>query len=510
LPLFTGPGHAVIMTGGYPYKTGIVGNEWWDRAGRHVEYCVADSDPTARVVGAAEGSHVKPMGPGNLRSSTVGDELKLATGGRSRVVTFAIKDRAAILLGGHAQDVSLWFDTAGGRWISSTDFCRDGALPAWVQALNDEHVPDAALGSTWAPSLKPEVLAANSTQPAHLDKDIPAGMGERFPHPIGAEKTPANYRAFTYTPAANAFVFDTARRAVAALNLGKGPDPDILAFNLSTNDYVGHAFGPYSAEVLDLTVQTDRQLSGLINALNHDVPGGVGSVLFVLTADHGVSPIPDDAAAEPYRLTAGRYSVETVLKTISAALTSRFSGPVGGSWFASALHTPGSLPKQSGAFIDGFISLDEESVTKAIESGKARDRREIERAACDAINGAGIPGVYGCYGRLQILGGALPDTAVKPLLSRAIDPQRSSDLIVIADPMFLPEPDPEHHATSHGTPYAYDSHVALLVCQPGLIKAGTYPDPVSPADIAPTLSLLLGIELPSGCDGRPLSEALRP
>src|SRR5262249_18654543 len=130
-PLFTGPGHAVILTGAEPCKSGIVSNDWWDAKLRKPVYCVDDDRFAA--VGVPPGSTGKPMGPRNLLCTTVGDELKLATAGHAKVVTLAVKDRAAILLGGHAQDTSIWFDSANGRWISSTAYCRDGKLPAWVQ-----------------------------------------------------------------------------------------------------------------------------------------------------------------------------------------------------------------------------------------------------------------------------------------------------------------------------------------------------------------------------------------
>ncbi len=500
LPLFTGPGHAVIMSGAQPCKTGIVGNEWWDPRQQRVVYCVEDA--RFKVVGAAEGSHARPMGPGNLLSTTVGDELKLATNGRSRIVSLAIKDRAAILMGGHAQDLSLWYDTAGGRWISSTAFCRAGALPAWVESLNAEHIPDRTLGTSWAPSLSAETLAKRSTPAQHLGRDLPQGYGEHFPHPIGPDKTPANYRAFIDTPAANAFVFQTAERAIKEEGLGQHDDPDILAVSLSTNDYVGHAFGPYSPEVLDLTVQTDAQLSEFVRFLDHTIPGGMGSVVFALTADHGITPIPDDAAAAG--LPAGHFQVKAVMDAIEGALVSRFGTAPDNTWFSH-----GRLdPRRAGAYLDGLISLNSDAIGKAIADGKARSRRDIEQVACDAAGA--IPGVYACYGRTQILEGAIGDTSLRARLAKGTHPQLSSDLILIPDQLHLQEPDAEGHATTHGSPYSYDTHVPIVLCAPGLIRPGIYTNPAAPSDIAPTLSILLGIEFPSGCDGRVLSEALAP
>jgi hypothetical protein len=131
------------------------------------------------------------MGPQHLLSTTVGDELKLATNGAAKVVTLALKDRAAILMGGHAQDVSIWFDDGDGRWISSTAFARDGKLPAWVEALNAEAIPDRALGTSWTPSVPETVLARSHCAQLRRSRRAASGWGS---HTVGSEKSASNYR----------------------------------------------------------------------------------------------------------------------------------------------------------------------------------------------------------------------------------------------------------------------------------------------------------------------------
>lgn len=506
-PLFTGPGHAVILTGGHPSKTGIVGNDWWDVVHRRPVYCV--DDPRWAVVGAAPESKASPMGPLNLYSSTVGDELKLATAGRAKVVTLAIKDRAAILLGGHAQDVSLWFDTAGGRWISSTAYCRDGELPAWVQQLNEERIPSSYLGKPWTPRTTEQLLRERSMVPTHVGGDIPEGFGRSFPHTIGAEDKSSSYKGFCLTPFANDFVFESAERAVQAEGLGQRNVPDLLAINLSPNDYIGHAFGPYSPEVMEMTLATDRALSGFINFLNETVPGGMDNVLFVVTADHGVAPIPEETQPQPTDFTVGRYESNTIIETIDRALRSRFGVPAGGCWFATTTDDPtGEALANSGAFIDGQVYLSPEAIRGAVDSGRADSRRDIERVACDSIHDARLPWVYACYGRTQIIEGAIGQTDLTRHLANGVHPTLSGDLIIIGQQASLEDPPSSGHPTTHGTPYAYDTHVPILISSPRLVRAGTYANRVAPSDIAPTISLLLGVEFPSACDGRVLHEAL--
>lgn len=501
-PLTTAPGHAVLLTGAAPYKTGIIANDWWDPVARRMVHAV--EEPRSKVIGAAETSRAEPQGPKNLRSTTVGDELKLATAGHSKGVSIALKDRAAILMGGHAADVCIWFDAADGRWISGSAYCRQGELPAWVAALNAEHLPSKSLGTQWACTLSEQTLKERTMTPRLASRHLPQGFNASFPHAVGKEDTAAHYDAFAHTPDANAFVFETAERAVVQEHLGQrgGGVSDLLTINLSTNDYIGHLFGPYSAEAIDLMVRTDGQLASFITFLDEKV--GAGKVLFVLTGDHGVSPIPEDAGAPEIGVNAVRIRPKEVVKLIADALTARFGAPAGGDWF--------SLPEDprksgGGSFVDGAVSFSREAVEALIASGKAASRRDMEQVACDAVNGSGMPGIYGCFGKRQVLEGRVADNDLRHHLALGVHPQLSPDLIVLQDQLCL-NGDGGTNVTTHNTPYAYDTHVPVIVYQPGVIKQGVFAQRVSTMDIAPTISLLVGTELPSGCDGRPLLPAL--
>lgn len=493
-PTFTGPGHAVILTGGHPYKTGIVANDWFDKAQGKSVYCV--DDPRQKVVGASAGSTAKPMGPLNLRSTTVGDELKLATNGASKVVTLSLKDRAAILLGGHTQDASLWFDDNGGRWISSTAYCPSGQLPKWAEELNAKAIPDKTLGTTWVPSLSKEALK-RTIVPRLKPVNEPYGMGLTFPHKIGAEHKKSNYRAFTLTPSANAFVFESAKRAVDAERLGqRGEAVDLLALNLATNDYVGHAFGPYSPEAADVAVQTDRQISDFLNYLAKTVPGGLSEVVFAVTADHGVVPLVEDLQARD--LLAGRVLESDVVSSAEKALTVSFGE---GPWFGT-----GKDGKSVGGYVEPYLSLGEAAIAQALKSGKAKSRAQIEKVAAEAVEA--LPGIYACYTRSQIESGALPQTDLTRHVLNGFFPKVSGDIVVVSDALSFTDPGTGGpYATTHGTPYAYDTHVPILLSGFG-IRHGIWTDPVTPADIAPTLCQLLGIEYPSACDGKILPGAL--
>jgi predicted AlkP superfamily pyrophosphatase or phosphodiesterase len=493
-PTYTGPGHAALLTGSAPYKNGIISNDWWDKATLSPVYCV--DDPSVNVVGKVEGSVAKPMSAKNLRSTTVGDELKLATNGQAKVVSLAMKDRAAILMGGHNQDQCVWYDDYTGRWISSTAFCRDGKLPSWAEESNADDPTGKALGTVWEPTAPPEALQ-RSRAPKLPTTRQPYGMGGTFPHPIGKERVRNNIKAFTLTPAANAFVFGTAKRAILAEKLGQDTIPDLLNINLSTNDYAGHAFGPYSPELTDLTIATDKQLADFLGFLDKTVPGGLNEIVVVISGDHGVVPILENLREDsiPAERVLDAKIDEAVLTALNKAFGSR-------AWVGKD-----AAGKTVGGYLEPSVYLSEAAIAQALASGRASSRAQIEEVAANAA--ASVSGIYACYTRTQIMHNQLPQTDITRRIVRGFHPKLSGDLIVVADLQVLTEPSSiGPYSAPHGTPYVYDTHVPILISGPG-IRSGVWADPVAPWDIAPTLCALLGVELPSACDGTILRSALK-
>ena len=506
-PLFTGPGHAVLLTGAPPYKSGIVGNSWFDRELGRRRYCVADdASPLVGTAGATAlgGAPGAPSGhgvaaagapapamasgpvrtgvsPATLRVSTVGDELKMATGGRARVWGLALKDRAAVLMAGRLADGALWFDDESGAWISSRFYRPDGTLPPWVAAWNAQRHADAWFGKEWTLSVPAAALARVWT-PGSRWATNPSALGAGFPHRVdggGARPGKDFYNAFVTTPFGNDFTLEMARELVRREGLGQGEVPDLLAINLSSNDYVGHAYGPDSPEVLDTAVRTDRQLAGFFDFLDHAVPGGLGGVLLVVTADHGVAPVP--GAAREAKLPAGAFDEQAVAAAAERALQAAY-GP--GKWVT--------------ALVESNLYLDL----------AALDAHQVPHAAAEDVAAAAVgrlPGIYAAYGRTRILEGRLPRTDVGDRIERSFHPKLSGDVVLVSDPFWVPG---TLRGTTHGSPYAYDTHVPLLLAGPG-IRPGRHAARVSTLDLAPTLADLLGVLPPAGSEGRVLAEAER-
>lgn len=470
VPTATGPGHATLLSGSEPAIDGIIGNDWFDRTTNKSVYCVEDKG--VETVGGTS----SPMSPKNLKVTTLGDELKMATNGRARVVSLALKDRAAILMSGHASDSVVWFDNNTGNWVTSTWYAPTKQLPGWVQKINSDRLVDKAFGTKWEPSLPADAYSVTRRAPA----EKPATNGKLFSWPLGSGAKPdkAYWGAMWTSTWGNEFTIQSAIRAAEAEQLGKHDVPDLLTISLSSNDYVGHRFGPNSPEAMDATVATDKSLSELFTALDKQV--GIDNVVVVLSADHGILPVPEEAT-NSYKSPDVRIQ-PTFTPAIKKALVEKYGD---GDWILG-----------SGIYEQNYY------LNRDVVKAKNLNIEEVERVAAEAA--MSTPGVFAAFTRTQLLKGDLPKWDWVQRAMNGFSPTLGGDLMIFEAPGVLFG---GSSGTSHGSAWEYDSHVPIIV-RGGTVKKGIYNRRVATADIAPTLSLLLGIEYPSGNQGKPLVEAL--
>lgn len=454
IPTATGPGHSVIMSGSTPGIDGIVSNNWYDRESGKVVYCVQDDSTRDVLTG-------KPsMSPKNLRVSTIGDELKLATADRCTNVSIAIKDRASILLGGHATNISIWYDKKTGNWTTSDYFVHDNRLPSWVQEVNSKHLPDQYKDKDWIQSLSPDAYV--NTLPSPHSK-APEGFGDAFPHHLPSKNF---YDLFTNTPMANEFVIDTAIEAVEELKMGTHDVPDVLTMNFSPNDYIGHMYGPHSPEAEEMCLGTDRAISKLLNVLNDKVTGGIKNVMFVLTADHGVEAIPED-------YTKRGIPGERLGEEWEKGLNERLKEKIG---VAAISYVD-----------DGMIWLDRTKLTGPLSVAQ-NALAEILRQD---------PRFYLVVPSLDVPSMSNNDPIFQAI-RRNWNPQRGADVYFALYPGIYQG---GGFGTSHGTGWAYDTTVPLVFIGPG-VQPGRHLDTAGPEDIAATIAACLGIVPPSGSIGK--------
>jgi predicted AlkP superfamily pyrophosphatase or phosphodiesterase len=453
-PTVTAIGHATMLTGATPSVSGIIGNDWFDReTGTQVQ---SITDTTVKPIGAPDAATASPR---RLLVSTVGDELKLSAAAKKgsdaapRVIGMSLKDRSAVMPVGRGADAAYWLDTRSGAFVSSTFYMPD--VPAWVKAFNARHIADSHLGRDWTPLSPPSVSL----------KQMPKELGQPF------------YEAVFGSPFGNDLLLDFATDALTHERMGQRGVIDLMSVSFSSNDSVGHAYGPESPQVRDIVLRTDRVIGLLLDRIDKAV--GLQHTLIALTADHGVAPLPEDLTARS--LPGGRMTNKELFGVIQKGLEAKY-GP--GEWLAS---TAGSSPYLNYALIDQ----------------KKLNPEEVRRVAAAAA--LTVPHVARVYTRDQLLRGDVADDRIGRRVLRGFNAQRSGDLEIILEPFWMRAAT----GTTHGTPYNYDAHIPLVLMGPR-IKAGVYSSPVALNDLAPTLATLLNVQPPSGSSGRTLTEAIAP
>lgn len=472
----TGPGHAAMLSASYGNVNGIIANDWYDRSLNKSVYCVED-----RGV-AIVGSGGAGRSPRNFLGSTFGDELRLKTGFRAKVLSLSNKDRAAILMGGKLANGAFWMMDS--VFVTSTYYMSE--LPAWVQAFNRSRVLDSFFGETWSRKLPASAYAGEDVDDASYEKDE-NGLGRTFPHKIRGNDstriTPSYYGAMWSSPFSAKALCELAKHAVRNEQLGRREVTDLLCLSFSATDGVGHAFGPNSHEVMDLALRMDEILADLFSFLDSSV--GLKNCVIVLTADHGVAPIPEYLLAHNTNMNAGRIRVKEIESFCSAVLTKRFGEPKQGMKWIHAI--VGSSIYLNRPLFDqmNFPTLE----------WAAKELADSLRT---------LPPIAAAYSSREML--TMPGSdPLERKMKRSFYRLRSGDVMFALKPFWLESDSP--FGTTHGSPYAYDAHVPLIFAGNG-IRKGTYANDASPIDIAPTLCTLLGIEFPAGSEGRVLTEAL--
>jgi hypothetical protein len=445
-PTVTAVGHSTILSGATPSVSGIVGNEWYDRElGRQV---TSVSDASVPLLGA---SGKEAASPRKLLVSTVGDELKMSGKGR-KVIGISIKDRSAILPAGHMADAAYWFDGGSGNFVSSGYYFAE--LPGWVRHFNSSRLADSFTGKEWCPLDSPS--------------------GKLFLR-MASKPGPAYFNSLERSPYGNELVEAFAEQAVKSEGLGRGAAIDLLSVSFSSNDYVGHALGPDSPQVRDISIRTDRLLGKFFHFIDGEI--GMQNVLVVFTADHGVAPMPE--VMQQRKMPGGRIPEGVVLDAVLKTLTELYGE---GQWVVGK---SGPAP---------YLNYD-------LIRQKKLNGAAVRNAAAEAVRS--LPHIFRVYTRDQLAMGQVLNDLVDRRVSNGFNAERAADLFIVAEPYWLFE----KSGTSHGTPFNYDSHVPVIFMGAG-VKAGSYPERVVVNDIAPTLATMLEVEVPSGSTGRVLAEML--
>lgn len=453
-------GHSTLGTGAFPYKHGMVLNQWFDHESQKLVTCNEDSSVREVSYGNYSGAGDSAK---RMMVPTLAETMRRTA--KSRVVTMSIKARSAIGLAGHEGDSVTWLDERG-AWETSTAYSKT-PLP-WLTAFIKGNPITRDAGKVWARSL-PE--SRYQYVDDALGEGKPNGWSNRFPHPLGNANDAAYMARWISSPYSNDYLEEMAEAAVESLRLGKGETTDFLGVSFSALDVVGHTFGPRSHEVQDVLVRLDATLGRFLNYLDENI--GVGNYVLAMSADHGVADIPEQVK------NAGRQQASVVAAAVDAAL--------------KPLYGEGPFVAQN-AYTDIYL--------KPAAAEKLRTDPKAFKAISDALlRVSGITRVIKGENLASPEARTSKDTQLRAA-ALSYFPGRSGDIIIIPKENWLLAAS----VTTHGTLYQYDQRVPVLLYGAG-IRGGERDDPATPADIATTLASLVGVSLPTA-DGHVLKSAL--
>ncbi len=461
----TAAGHATMLTGAYPHRTGIIGNEWRDVTTGAQVYNTSDAGATyiGHATQALDGTS-----PKNLKVETVGDVLR-GMDARSKVVAISGKDRGAILPAGKLGTAYMYMG-ASGQFASTTYYMKEH--PAWVNAFHAGKPADRYFRAEWKPLL-PEAAYARSipdSQPWFGPRGgkLPMGMSA----PADDAPSPAFYTALLRSPFADALSLDFARAAIAGEQLGRDDAPDILSVSLSSHDYINHAWSAESRLSHDHLLQLDSLLQAFFRDLDSTV--GKGNYLAVLTADHGFMPAAEHSQSQG--LSAGRSSSTQLLNRVNDGLQRAFGVPR----------------------LAAFLSASALVLNRPLLAQRNLDFNTVAEAARTLL--LTDPVIAAAYTRRELEAGTRADAPFFGQMRKTWHKDVSGDVQYVLKPLWMFGPPTS--ITTHGSPHPYDTHVPILMYGPAWVKPGRIDGRVEVVDIAPTLARLLGVPAPSASEGK--------
>lgn len=470
VPTYTGPGHASIYTGTTPAINGIIANDWYDKSKLRDIYCVQDN----AVIGVGTTSKEGKRSPVNMLTSTITDELRISSNMKSKVIGIALKDRSAILPAGHTANAAYWYDGSIGSFISSSYYMTE--LPKWVQEFNKKELPKKYLSQAWNTLLPIEQYTESLPDD---NKYETIGKGELkpvFPHDLPS-LFPKNggLGMIRNTPFGNSLTKDFAIETIKSENLGKSGATDFLAISFSSPDYIGHYYGPNSIEQEDDYLRLDKELAELIKFIELQV--GQGNALVFLTADHAAPEVP--AYLNDLRIPAGYVREERMVDSLKKYMIKTYGDSL-------VLSFSNQQVFLNHAVIDSkklFLQQVQEDVAAFLF--KFPEVSEVITAST--------------MNNTQFTEG------VRYLMQKGYNAKRSGDVLVNYLPAYV---DYMPTGTTHGSPYSYDTHVPLLFYGWN-IKQGSSTEQIYITDIAATLAMMLNIQFPNGCTGKPISVLIK-
>lgn len=462
VPSVTAIGHTCIYTGSVPSIHGIAGNNFV-KDGKKV-YCT--DDDSVKPVGTTSGAAL--MSPRNLWVSTIGDEMKIASNGRAKVVGVALKDRASILPAGHNPNGAFWFDDQTGCFITSSYYMD--RLPKWVEAFNDKRLPEQYLSQKWNTLYPKNTYTESTTDENEYENGIREGVKATLPLNLPELYKKYGYGIIRNTPFGNSLTLDMAKAAIDGEQLGADDETDLLAVSCSSTDYIGHQVGTHAIETEDTYLRLDKAIADFLTYLDSKV--GKGNYLVFLSADHGA--MNNAAFLQDRRIPAGSWDASATAKKLNHVLAKEY--PEAGDIVKTVMN------------YQVFFNRD-------VIKSKQLDFDNIKQTVVNVLKED--PSVLYACDMAKASTESIPEE-VKSRIINGYNRERSGDVVIILKPNFYAH---GMKGTDHGAWNSYDTHIPLVFMGWG-IKHGATTKQTFMTDIAPTIAAMLHVQAPNGCVGK--------
>ncbi len=464
IPTYTGPGHASIYTGTTPSMHGIIGNNWYDRDLSKLIYCTENIDNPIEK---------DNMGPGNMLTTTITDELRIFSNFRAKVIGISLKDRGAILPAGHSATAAYWIDKKSANWITSPYYMKD--IPEWVNNFNLKKTAQKYLSQNWSTILPIEDYYESASDKNKYEKAYTEKGDVIFPYNLNEISKEIGLGLIASTPFGNDLTKDFAIEAIKQENLGKNGQTDFITISFSSPDYIGHQFGPQSIEIEDTYLRLDKTLAELISFIESQL--GKQESLFFITADHGCANNP--AFMNDHKIKGGYFDSKKMINSINKILNDDYG---------------------SNQLILNY-SNEQIFLNKKLIAEMKINLGEVQEKISEICLKS--KGVANAISARWIEANSYTEKPIS-LIQKGYNKKRSGDIILILEPGWM---DYNETGTTHGAMYTYDTHVPLL-WYGWKIKQGYTAEAINITDIAPTISTLIGIPFPNGCIGKSIEEII--
>ncbi len=473
IPSVTAIGHSTVYTGSVPSLHGIAGNHFFEN-GKGM-YCTEDK--TVQAIGVAP-CKAGQMSPRNMKTTTIGDELRLATNFKNKVIGIALKDRGAILPAGHSANAAYWFEDKSGKFITSSYYMN--ALPQWLVDFNKQELAKKYLKQKWSLLKDESSYSASSEDANEFEGSFIKGKQATLPLDLAKLSKKFSYGLIRSTPFGNQLTLDLAKATIKGEEMGKGSETDFLAISLSSTDYIGHRYGTFAQETEDTYLRLDRDLSKFFAFLDEEF--GKEGYVFFMTADHAAAH--NVTFMEAHKLKGRAWKRKAVLEQLQKLC-------------------------QQVAQTEEKLILDIANYQVFFDENKIDelhiDRAKLYKAVCSFLEKQ--EGVNYAVVAKEVQLTALPQE-IRMRIINGYNHQRSGAIFIVLDTgWYAYNGEGKAQGTSHAVWAPYDTHIPLIFMGRN-IKAQKLYREVYMTDIAATLAFMLKTQLPSGCIGKPITEIL--